>query len=211
MFGPMFGPMFDPMFGPMFDRQSQPLHTRCPPRYQADLLATKAVSEDGTEFNLVQEVLREARSPPVGSGNAQCAATALKIIKLQAEAALKKMHDPKVALCDKLASQDGKNSYGKNAEAHRRTTGCSTTNDAVENKFALADWAMRLYRNISILNVSGMVQQRGAHDFDRPLYIVSDRRKRKRAEEEAPQVTTVSLASHTHTWVRLAATTGFGT
>eukprot|EP00966_Prymnesium_polylepis_P133576 3087378-Prymnesium_polylepis.1 len=38
---------------------------------------------------------------------------------------------------------------------------------------------MRTYRHVSIFNVSGLVQQRCAHDFDRPLRIVSDKRKRK--------------------------------
>ena len=39
---------------------------------------------------------------------------------------------------------------------------------------------MRFFRGISVLNASGIVQQRAAHDFDRPLHVVSDRRKRKR-------------------------------
>ena len=43
----------------------------------------------------------------------------------------------------------------------------------------------RTYRNISVLNASGVVQQRAAHDFDRPLHVVSDKRKRKAAPEEA--------------------------
>ena len=51
---------------------------------------------------------------------------------------------------------------------------------------------MRTYRHINIFNVAGMVQQRGAHDFDRPLRVVSDKRKRKataaaEAEAEANQ------------------------
>ena len=60
------------------------------------------------------------------------------------------------------------------------------TNDAVENKFAIADYIMRFYRNMSVFNVSGVVQQRAAHDYDRPLDVVSDRRKRKAEPAEAP-------------------------
>lgn len=45
---------------------------------------------------------------------------------------------------------------------------------------------MRTFRKISTLNASGVIQQRTAHDFDRELTIISDRRKRKHspAEEE---------------------------
>ena len=75
----------------------------------------------------------------------------------------------------------------RNADAHERTKGAHGTNDAVENKFATADYVMRFFRGISVLNASGIVQQRTAHDFDRPLLIVSDRRKRKADEEESPR------------------------
>lgn len=46
---------------------------------------------------------------------------------------------------------------------------------------------MRTYRHISTFNVAGMVQQRGAYDYlgDRPLRVVSDRRKRKATGEAA--------------------------
>lgn len=47
---------------------------------------------------------------------------------------------------------------------------------------------MRTFRGLSVLNVSGIVQQRTAHDFDRPAAVVSDRRKRKVTQEEAPTV-----------------------
>ena len=72
----------------------------------------------------------------------------------------------------------------RNADAHERTKGAHGTNDAVENKFATADYVMRFFRGISVLNASGIVQQRTAHDFDHPLLIVSDRRKRKTAGAE---------------------------
>ena len=96
------------------------------------------------------------------------------------------MHDPKRALADKLTSQDGENSYHKNADAHARTQGIAGVNDSSENKFATADYVMRTYRHISVHNASGIVQQRAAHDFDRELNVVSDRRKRKHQPEEAP-------------------------
>ena len=77
--------------------------------------------------------------------------------------------------------QGGVNCF--NQDAHKRTQKCFGTNDSAENKFAIGDYYMRTYRHISTFNVSGMVQQRGAHDYDRPLRVVSDRRKRKATPE----------------------------
>ena len=68
------------------------------------------------------------------------------------------------------------------------TLGIDGTNDRSENKFAIADYIMRAYRGISVFNASGIVQQRSAHDFDRPTRVVSDRRKRK-ATPEPPVLT----------------------
>ena len=113
--------------------------------------------------------------------------------------------------------QNGVNSWSRNADVHERTIGCNGTNDTVENKFAIADFVMRCgreidarlklhpavvwpkcsefgrsSRGISCFNTSGIVVQRNAHDFDWPLNIKSDRRKRKatpegQAEAEAQQ------------------------
>ena len=56
---------------------------------------------------------------------------------LQAEVALEVMRDPRRSIADKLTSQDGINSFGKNKDGHRRTQGIDGTNDSSENKFAL--------------------------------------------------------------------------
>ena len=151
----------------------------------------KVTAADGkTEYFVVQEVLRRARSPEVAAGEQQAKqqATMLEIIKAQAERCVEKMHDKKIALADKLESQAGPNSYARNLDGHQRTKGAHANNDSVENKFATADYFMRFFRSMSVVNVAGCVQQRTAHDFDRPLRIVSDRRKRKAttaAQEEA--------------------------
>jgi hypothetical protein len=73
--------------------------------------------------------------------------------------------------------------------ARERTHGIDGTNDRSENKFAIADYVMRTYRGISVFNASGIVQQRSAHDFDRPSRVVSDRRKRKQTAEPPPEFT----------------------
>ena len=43
------------------------------------------------------------------------------------------MHDPKLALADKLTSQGGVNSWEENKELHGRVLGVNDTNDMVEN------------------------------------------------------------------------------
>ena len=52
---------------------------------------------------------------------------------------------------------------------------------------------MRKHRGISVFNAAGIVQQRTTHDFDRPLMVVSDRRKRKAIESEEQGVQSVGL------------------
>ena len=153
--------------------------------WHAQLLATTIKAPDGkTKHRVVEEVLRRLRAPTADSGEAQARPRMLEIIKAQAERCLEKMHDKKIALADKLESQGGLNSLSNNADAHKRTQGAHGTNDAVENKFATADFVMRTFRRISVVNASGVVQQRTAHDFDRPLTVVSDRRKRKATAPE---------------------------
>ena len=156
--------------------------------WQQELWDTKVKAEDGTEYYLVREVLRKARSPDPGTGEEQATQMTLTILKAEARRALEKMHDPRLALADKLTSQEGANAFSTNQDAHERLKGVHGTNDGSENKFAIADYVMRTFRKMSVFNVAGVVTQRGAHDYDRPVKVVSDRRKRK-ATAEAPQFT----------------------
>ena len=154
--------------------------------WQKELLSLTVTAADGkTKFLVVQEVLKLVRTPPPGSGEELARPFVLKVIKAQAERALEKLHDKRLALANKLTSQEGDYSIGKNADAHKRTIGVHGCNDAVENKFATGDFVMRTFRGISVCNASGIVEQRNGHDFERPLQIKSDRRKRK-AGAEAP-------------------------
>ena len=147
---------------------------------------TKVTAADGkTEYYLTREVLKLVRTPPAGSGEELARPLTLKVLKAQADRALEKLHDKRLALANKLTSQDGDYAMSTNADGHRRTTGCNTTNCTVENKFATGDFVMRTFRGISVVNASGIVEQRNAHDFDRAVLIVSDRRKRKK--DAAPE------------------------
>ena len=155
--------------------------------WRYELNASKVTAPDGvTEHLWAQTVLAEARAPTPGSGNDQATPMVLELTKVMATRALEKMHDEKIAIKDKLSSQGGKNAYSRNKELHSRVLGIDSTNDGVENKFSTADHVVRTYRHISVMHASGIVQQRTAHDFDRPCRVVSDRRKRKADGDEPP-------------------------
>lgn len=77
-------------------------------------LEKKVVAEDGqTEIYIVKEVLRAARKPPEDSGNHQATATTLVLLEKQARRCIEKMHDKRIALADKLTSQNGVNAFSR--------------------------------------------------------------------------------------------------
>eukprot|EP00966_Prymnesium_polylepis_P321162 7377471-Prymnesium_polylepis.1 len=140
--------------------------------WQEELLKMEVTAADGkTKYYLVQEVLKLVRTPPTGSGEEVARPFMLKVIKAQAARAVEKLHDKRLALANKLTSQEGDYCIGQNADGHRRLMGVHVTNDAVENKFATADFTMRTYRGISVHAVAGIVEQRNAHDFDHAVLI----------------------------------------
>lgn len=75
-------------------------------------------------------------------------------------AALCKMHDPKLALVEKLTSQGGTNSIGKQAQGHADTRGCHATNDSLaESIFGTFDYYnLRRFEGISQEVASGFAQ-----------------------------------------------------
>ena len=75
--------------------------------WRAEQLAKTVVAPDGTSHFIVREVLNEARMPADVSGNYQATTVALELARAQAEEGLKKIRNPKLAMADKLSSQDG--------------------------------------------------------------------------------------------------------
>ena len=106
-----------------------------------------------------------------------------------ANAALVVMRDAKRAITDKLSSQGGANAANavKSACVHAATKGAHVNNGRVESHFGKADHVMRTYRHSTAEAYSGMVQQAYNHDFDMPLNVASDRRKRK-ADAPEPSI-----------------------
>ena len=94
------------------------------------------------------------------------------------------MRDARRAIAAKLTSQDGAECVAKCARLHEATKGAHVMNDHVESNFGTYDYLARIFRNASAENISGIVQQRRNGDFEQPLNVASDRRKRK---HDAPE------------------------
>jgi len=76
--------------------------------WRKERMEQTVLAADGvTKHFIHREVLAEARSPTPGSGNEQATPRMLELIKAMAEQAIEKMEDPKLAIADKLTSQDG--------------------------------------------------------------------------------------------------------
>jgi len=110
-------------------------------------------------------VLAEAQSPQ-NKANQSATEMTVELAEVMAKAALLKLHDPKLALADKLTSQDGCNSLGLNAEAHEATKGAHVSNCTVESNFGCYDYVLRVFRSISVDAASAVAQQMRMHHFD---------------------------------------------
>eukprot|EP00965_Chrysotila_dentata_P254286 6211822-Pleurochrysis_carterae.AAC.4 len=77
---------------------------------------------------------------------------AVKILEFMASAAIAKMYDPRISVADKLASQDGVNSYAIDSAAHKATMGAHNANDAVEVSHSVQHThALRLHAQVCML------------------------------------------------------------
>ena len=139
----------------------------------------KVFAPDNTPHLVHVRTLEEARNPSTEGGRATTPIT-IELAQRMANAALVAMRDSRRAIVDKLSSQDGANAANaaKAARVHEATKGAYVNNARVESHFGKADNVMRSYRRSTTENYSGMVQQAYNHDFDLPLNVASDRRKR---------------------------------
>ena len=72
-------------------------------------------------------------------------------LEVQCVAGLRKLHDHKLALADKLTSQEGAKSFGKSAQAHADSIGLDATNDRLaESVFGTYDYWLRRCPGISM-------------------------------------------------------------
>ena len=171
--------LFDPQLDPFAEvAASQPKFAE----HRRKQLLEEIKAPDGTLYLSHIRTLEVARSPATEATTP----IAVELAQRMANAALVAMRDRKRAIADKLSSQEGANSANaaKSARVHEKTMGAHVMNAHVESHFGKADNCMRTYRNATAENIAGMVQQAYNQDFDQPLNVASDRRKRK---SDAPE------------------------
>ena len=94
-------------------------------------------------------------------------------------AMLFKLHDPKLALADKLSALSGKNSWALNADRHAATIGVDGTTDRVESNFGGADNVWHTFRLMAPEHVSGFVVENRSKHFAISTDYIKHRRSKK--------------------------------
>jgi hypothetical protein len=98
------------------------------------------------------------------------------------------MHDPKLALADKLTSQDGANSIGKQAQGHADTIGCNASNDSLaEAVFGTFDYVLRRFSGISQEAASAIAQAVRSKVLSHGDHVAHRKEsKRQEAQQQQP-------------------------
>lgn len=117
------------------------------------------LAPDGrTKHLLYQRALQELLHPSDAT-NAATREKTIEYLQVQCVAALRKLHDPKLALCQQLTSQNGEYCTANTAEAHADTIGCHSTNDSLaESVFGTFDMVLRRFQGVSMEAASGVAQ-----------------------------------------------------
>lgn len=117
------------------------------------------LAPDGKTKHLLYRRALDELLHPTDSTNAASEQKVIEYLEVQAAAAVRKLHDPKLALRDKLSSQDGVNSVRNAGVAHSDTIGCQSTNDTLaESVFGTFDMVLKRFQGISMEAASGVSQ-----------------------------------------------------
>lgn len=117
------------------------------------------LSPNGGCKHLLWKLTRDELLNPIDPTNVHTRAKTIEYLEVQAAAGIRKMHDPRLALCDKLSSQDGVNRVNNASDAHKDTIGCHATNDALaESVFGTFDMILQRCPGISQEAASGLSQ-----------------------------------------------------
>jgi len=155
-------------------------------KWRDELLTDTVLALDGvTKHPWYTTVLKEAQTP-TNKSNQDSTDMTVQLAMAMAAAGLEKMHDPRAALRNWLASTGGKHSTVVSAdarEARAKTVGAHHNNDRVESNFGCFDAVIRIFRTISVDAAAGMAQQMRMHYFDSRTDPVA---RRKAAPTDAP-------------------------
>lgn len=119
------------------------------------------LSPDGRTRHLWYKLALQEALNPADPTNQATREKTIEYLQVQCGAALEKMEDPKLALANKLTSQDGCNAIGKQSKAVIELAGCHATNDAMaESVFGAYKYERRRLPGISQRRASGLAQSR---------------------------------------------------
>lgn len=118
------------------------------------------VAPDGKTKHHLWKLVRSELIEPQDATNAATREKTVQYLEVQCAAALRKMHDPRLAIRDKLSSMDGANCVRNSLQAHDDTVGCHATNDALaESVFGTYDMILRRCPGISMEAASAVAPQ----------------------------------------------------
>ena len=128
----------------------------------------KVLGPDGKTPHLAYKLAWDELLNPQDTTNSSAAVRekTIEYLEVQCVAGLRKLHDPKLALANKLTSQDGANSFAKSSQAHTDTIGLDATNDRLaESVFGIYDYYLRRCPGISMEAASAVAQAMRAKSF----------------------------------------------
>ena len=134
------------------------------------------VGPDGKTKHLAYKLAHDEIFSPVDPTNAAALVQqkTIEYLEVQCVAGLRKMHDPKLALSNKLTSQEGSSSFGKSAEVHEDTQGLDATNDRLaESVFGVYDYVLKRFPNISMEAASAVAMAMRSKSFSKGGYFHS--------------------------------------
>lgn len=142
------------LFKPIADKQPLFANWR-----EHSLKEETILAPDGKTKHLVWKLVRDELLLPNDATNKLTHQKTIEYLEVQCIAGLRKMHDPKLAIRDKLTSKDGANAVRSTQDAHRDTVGCHATNDALaESVFGTYDMILRRCPGISMEAASAVSQ-----------------------------------------------------
>ncbi|KAL1504931.1 hypothetical protein AB1Y20_008698 [Prymnesium parvum] len=142
------------LFKPIADKQ--PLFAQ----WRRHTLEVESIlAADGKTKHLVWKLARDEMLNPSDATNRLTQNKTVEYLEVQCAAGLHKMHDPRLALQNKLSSQGGSCSVGVSDAAHRDMIGVHATNDELaESVFGTYDMILRRCPGISMEAASAVAQ-----------------------------------------------------
>ena len=124
------------------------------------------VAADGKTKHLAYKLARDELLTPSDATNKATTARTIEYLEVQCIAGLRKLHDPKLYLANKLSSQDGRYAFDASSTIHKDTIGLDAANDRLaESVFGVYDYVLKRCPNISMEAASAVAMAMRAKSF----------------------------------------------